>query len=81
MISAGAKTTGGREIYEQRSENNSAGGQRRGYSCSGMLRAVVGESIGGFMNQPGGSGTVNFATGSSPGDRSCNRFSGIWIGP
>lgn len=79
LISAGAKTTGGREIYEQRSENNSAGGQRRGYSVHGMLRATVGETINGFMNQPGGSGTISFAQGSSPGDRSASRFSGLWI--
>jgi hypothetical protein len=79
LISAGAKTTNGREIYVQRNEPNSAGGQRRGYSVTGMLRAVVGETINGFMNQPGGTGTVNFAAGTSPGDRSSSRFSGIWI--
>lgn len=83
LISVGAKTSAAapREIYVQRAEPNSSGGQRRGYSVSGMLRAAVGETINGFMNQPGGTGTVNFASASSPGDRSASRFSGIWIAP
>ena len=83
LMSMGVKTSAAspREIYVQRNENNSAGSQRRGYSVSGALRVAVGETLNVFMNQPGGTGTVNHSPGSAPGDRSSSRFSGLWIGP
>lgn len=83
QCNVGAKTSAipPREIYLARQEPNSAGGQRRSYSVTGMLRAVAGETIWAFMNQPGGTGTVNHSSGTAPGDRRSSRFSGQWIAP
>ena len=84
QCSVGMKTTSApiREIMLSRNENNSAGGQRRSYSPSGMMRALAGQEIYLFMNQPGGSGTVNHSAGDgSPGGRHASRFSGLWVGP
>jgi|KBSMisStandDraft_5_1062788.scaffolds.fasta_scaffold23385_2 hypothetical protein len=79
----GAKTnvSAGPELWIQRNENNSAGGQRRSYSVSGMMRLAAGQEIWAFMNQSGGTGSVTHSNATNPGDRWTSRFSGLWIAP
>jgi len=81
QMNIGAKTTAGRETLLSRNEPGSTGGQRRSYSVTGMLRAAAGETISGFMNNGGGTGTVTFAGDTSPGGRWSSRFNGMWIAP
>jgi len=82
QCSIGIKTNASppREVFVSRNENSSAGGNRRSYSVNGMLRALAGQEMNVFMNQPGGM-SVQHSSGAAPGDRHASRFSGFWIGP
>lgn len=85
IVNIGIRTLGStpvREIWVQRQEPGSGGGgQRRSFNLAGTIRCAAGDSIIGFMNQGGGTGTVTHAPTSTNNDRSSTRFNGRWVAP
>jgi hypothetical protein len=82
LMSVGVKTGAGspKEIFTQRAEPSSAGGQRRTILANGVLRLVAGDLVRPFMNNGTGI-SVTHSNGASPGDRHSSRFGAYWIAP
>jgi Collagen triple helix repeat (20 copies) len=82
LMSVGVKTGAGspKEIFAQRAEPSSGGGQRRTVLANGVLRLVAGDLVRPFMNNGTGI-SVTHSNGASPGDRHSSRFGAYWIAP